>query len=78
MNGVWWQYGMKARDGTGLVTIRLASLPTVTEPRSSATPIAKAELRVQALKDWAGVRRILMQPRAITKRISPEGEDPGL
>ena len=40
MNGVWWQYGMKARDGTGLVTIRLASLPTVTEPSSSATPIA--------------------------------------
>ena len=31
---------MNARDGTGFVTIRLASLPAVIEPRSSATPIA--------------------------------------
>ena len=40
MNGVWWRYDVKARDGASFVTIRLSSLPVVTEPRMSATPIA--------------------------------------
>ena len=78
MIGVWWLYGMKARDGTGLVMIRLAFLPTVIAPRMSLTPIAYAELMVHALNDCTGVRRILMQPRAITKRMLPLGLEPGL
>ena len=78
MNGVWWLYGMNARDGMGLVIIRLAFLPFVIEPRVSLTPIAYAVLMVQALNDCSGVRRILMHPRAITKRMSPLGLDPGL
>ena len=69
---------MNASDGIGLVMIRLAFLPTVIEPRQSLTPIAYAELMVHALKDCSGVRRILMQPRAITKRMFPLGLDPGL
>jgi hypothetical protein len=78
ITGVWWLYGMKARDGTGFVMMRLAFLPTVIEPRISLTPIAYAELIVQALRDCSGVRRILMHPRAITKRIFPLGLEPGL
>ena len=42
------------------------------------TPIAYAELSVTALKAWAGEIRIFMQPRAITKRMSPIGDEPGL
>ena len=69
---------MKARDGSGLVMMRLAFLPTVIEPSWSLTPIAYAVLMVQALNDCSGVRRILMQPRAITKRMLPLGLEPGL
>ena len=78
ITGVWWLYGMKASDGMGLVIIRLAFLPLVIEPCVSLTPIAYAVLIVHALKDCSGVRRILMQPRAITKRIFPLGLEPGL
>ena len=69
---------MKARDGRGLVIIRLAFLPFVIEPSESLTPIAYAVLMVHALNDCSGVRRILMHPSAIIKRISPLGLDPGL
>ena len=69
---------MKAIDGSGLVIIRLAFLPMVIEPRVSLTPIAYAELIVQALNDCSGVRRIRIQPSAITKRIFPLGLEPGL
>ena len=69
---------MNASEGIGLVIIRWAFLPTVIEPRQSLTPIAYAELMVQALNDCSGVRRILMQPRAITNRMFPLGLDPGL
>ena len=69
---------MKASDGIALVIIRLAFLPLVMEPCVSLTPMAYAELIVQALKDCSGVRRIRMQPRAITKRILPLGLEPGL
>lgn len=78
MIGVWWLYGMKARDGSGLVMIRLAFFPIVIEPRVSLTPIAYAELIVQALNDCSGVRRILMQPSAMTNLMLPLGLDPGL
>ena len=78
ITGVWWLYGMNARDGIGLVMIRLAFLPTVIEPRMSLTPIAYAELMVQALNDCSGVSLILMQPSAITKRMLPLGLEPGL
>ena len=40
MNGVWWAYGMKAREGSGSVIIREARFPGVIEPRVSSTPIA--------------------------------------
>ena len=40
---------MNASEGIGLVMIRLAFLPTVIEPSWSLTPIAYAELMVQAL-----------------------------
>ena len=69
---------MKARDGIGLVMIRLAFLPIVIEPRMSLTPIAYAVLIVHALNDCSGVRRILMHPRAITNRMLPLGLEPGL
>ena len=69
---------MKARDGIGLVMINEAFLPGVIEPRISSTPIAQAELIVHALKASSGVSLILMHPRAMTKRMSPLGEDPGL
>ena len=69
---------MKARDGSGLVMMRLAFLPTVTEPNWSLTPIAYAVLIVQALKDCSGVRRMRMHPRAMTKRMFPLGLEPGL
>ena len=69
---------MNASDGIGLVMIRLAFLPMVIDPRMSLTPIAYAELMVQALNDCSGVRRILMHPRAITNRMFPLGLEPGL
>lgn len=69
---------MNASDGIGLVMIRLAFLPIVMDPRMSLTPIAYAELIVQALNDCSGVSLILMQPNAITKRMLPLGLDPGL
>ena len=78
MIGVWWLYGMKARDGTGLVMIRFAFLPTVIDPRMSLTPMAYAVLIVHALKDCSGVRRILMQPSAMTNLMFPLGLEPGL
>lgn len=78
MNGVWWLYGMKASDGIGLVIMRLAFFPFVIDPSESLTPIAYAVLIVQALNACSGVRRIRMHPRAITKRISPLGLEPGL
>ena len=78
MKGVWWLYGMKARSGTGLVMIRFASFPGVTEPVRWLTPIAYAPFRVQALKACSGVSFIMMHPSAITNRISPLGDDPGL
>ena len=40
MKGVWWAYGMKAREGSGSVIIREARFPGVIEPRVSSTPIA--------------------------------------
>ena len=40
MNGVWWAYGMKAREGSGSVIIREARFPGVIEPRVSSTPMA--------------------------------------
>ena len=40
MNGVWWAYGMKAREGSGSVIIREACFPGVIEPRVSSTPMA--------------------------------------
>jgi hypothetical protein len=69
---------MNASDGIGLVMIRLAFLPTVTDPRMSLTPMAYAEFIVHALNDCSGVSLILMHPRAITKRMLPLGLDPGL
>lgn len=69
---------MKAREGIGLVMIRFAFLPFVIEPWVSLTPIAYAELMVQALNDCSGVNLILIQPSAITKRILPLGLEPGL
>ena len=69
---------MNASEGTGLVMMRLAFLPTVIEPRMSLTPIAYAELMVHALNDCSGVSLILMHPSAITKRMFPLGLDPGL
>ena len=69
---------MKASDGNGLVIMRLAFLPTVTEPNMSLTPIAYAELIVQALNDCSGVSLILMHPRAITNLMLPLGLEPGL
>ena len=62
----------------GFVTMRLASLPRAIEPASPETPIAYALFSVTALNACCGVRRIWMQPRAITKRMSPLGELPGL
>lgn len=58
--------------------MRFAFLPSVIEPRVPLTPMAYAELIVQALKDCSGVRRILMHPRDIIKRMSPLGDVPGL
>ena len=78
MIGVWWLYGMKASDGRGLVIIRFAFLPVVIDPKMSLTPIAYAELIVQALNDCSGVSLILMHPRAITNLMFPLGLDPGL
>ena len=40
MKGVWWAYGMKAREGSGSVIIREARFPGVIEPRVSSTPMA--------------------------------------
>ena len=58
--------------------IRLAFLPGVIEPHMSLTPIAYAALMVTALKACAGVSFIRMHPRAMIKRMSPAGEEPGL
>ena len=69
---------MNASDGIGLVMMRLAFLPTVIEPRMSLTPIAYAELMVQALKACSGVSLILMHPKAITNLMLPLGLEPGL
>ena len=55
-----------------------AFFPMVIDPKISLTPIAYAELIVQALNDCSGVRRIRMHPKAITKRILPLGLEPGL
>ena len=78
MNGVWWLYGMKVRSGSGTVTMRLASFPAVTDPTVRLMPMAYALLSVQALNASSGVSLICMQPRAITKRMSPLGDEPGL
>ncbi len=40
MNGLWWQYEMYAREGRGLVIMRLAAFPTEMEPKVSETPMA--------------------------------------
>ena len=69
---------MNVRDGILLVIMRLALLPMVIEPTSLLTPMAQALLSVQALKACAGVRRMRMHARAITKRMSPLGDEPGL
>ena len=69
---------MNARSGSGLVIMRSASFPAVTEPVSRLIPIAYAPLSVQALNASSGVSFIFMQPNAMTKRISPLGEEPGL
>ena len=50
----------------------------VMEPSLSSTPIAYAELIVQALKACSGVSLMQMQPNAITNLMSPLGDDPGL
>ena len=69
---------MKANEGRGFVMIRLAFLPIVIDPTLSLTPIAYAEFIVQALRACSGVKRILMHPIAITKRMFPLGDEPGL
>ena len=69
---------MKARDGRGLVIIRLAFLPFVIEPSESLTPIAYAELIVHALKDCSGVSLMRMHPNAMTNLMFPLGLEPGL
>ena len=78
MNGVWWLYGMNAREGSFSVMINEPSFPMVMEPSLSYTPIAYAELIVQALKACSGVSLMQMQPNAITNLMSPLGDDPGL
>ena len=40
MNGVWWLYGMNAREGSFSVMINEPSFPMVMEPSLSSTPIA--------------------------------------
>ena len=69
---------MKANEGIGFVMIRFAFLPIVIDPTFSLTPIAYAEFIVQALRACSGVKRILMHPIAITKRMFPLGDEPGL
>ena len=58
--------------------MRFAFFPFVMEPTWSLTPIAYAELIVQALNDCSGVSLILMHPKAITNLMFPLGLDPGL
>lgn len=78
MNGVWWQYGMNAKDGICLVMMRSALLPGVIDPEILPVPMAYDEFIVQALNASSGVSLILMQPSAITNLMLPEGDDPGL
>ena len=56
----------------------LAFLPFAIVPSSFSTPIAYAELIVEALMACSGVRPIRMHARETTKFILPEGVDPGL
>ena len=69
---------MNANEGSFSVIISEPSLPVVMEPSLSSTPIAYAELIVHALNACSGVSLMQMQPNAITKRMSPLGEEPGL
>ncbi len=78
MKGVVYAYGMNASEGTGRVTMNDARLPTAIEPSSLPSPMAAAPLRVVATRASRGVSFILMHASAITMRISPDGDDPGL